>query len=60
LTICLNDDLVNLDLPVTVKYDGRTLFSGIVERTKDNMVRTLANRNDLSYMFPSIIKVKLK
>ena len=32
LTLSLNDQMMNLDLPVTVIYQGKTLFKGNVKR----------------------------
>lgn len=60
LTLKLNDELLNLNKKMYVSYNGRIIYSGRLKRTRSNMVRTLAERNDLSYMFPAILKVRIK
>lgn len=57
LTLWLNDELVDLDRPVTVRYQGRTLFSGKLQRTRENMEQSLRDRGDLSYCFPAKVKI---
>ena len=57
LTLWLNDELVDLDRPVTVSYQGRTLFSGKLQRTRENMEQSLRDRGDLSYCFPAKVKI---
>lgn len=59
LTIYLNDKLVNLDQPVKVVYNGKTLFEGKVARTLENMVASFEEREDPSYIFCSKIEVKI-
>ncbi len=59
LTIWLNDELADLDRKVTISYQGRTLFSGKLQRTRENMQQSLSERNDLSYIFPAKVTVTL-
>lgn len=59
LTIYLNDEMVDLDKPVTVRYNGKKLFKGKLRRTIGNMVSTLNERGDLRYMFPAMVEVEL-
>ena len=59
LTLSLNDQMMDLDLPVTVIYQGKTLFKGNVKRQSDTMRSTLYSRNDPSYIFPVQIHVNL-
>lgn len=59
LTICLNDEMVDLDKPVTVRYKGEKVFKGKLNRTIGNMARTLNQRGDLRYMFPAMVEVEL-
>ena len=58
VTLYLNDDIVNLDRPVTVKWGKRTVYKGHVPRTEENMRATIGQRGDTSYCFPSIVTVK--
>ena len=60
LTIYLNDEMVDLDKPVTVRYKGEKVFKGKLPRTIGNMARTLDKRGDLRYMFPAMVEVELK
>ena len=57
LTLWLCDELVDLDRPVTVSYQGRTLFRGKLQRTRENMRQSLSERGDLSYCFPAKVKI---
>lgn len=59
LTLSLNDAMLNLDAPVTVTFQGKTLFQGKVERRLSTMRSTLYERNDPSFMFPAQITVKV-
>ena len=59
LTVSLNDKMMNLDKPVTVTYQGKTLFKGKIKRQTSIMRQTLFQRNDPSYIFTAQIEVKL-
>ena len=59
LTILLNDELVDLDSPVIVTYNGKEIFNGKLNRTEDNMKQSLSQRNDPSYIFSAVVKVTL-
>ena len=59
LTLHFNDQMVNLDEPITIKHNGKTLFKGKLPRTLTNLQTTLAQRSDLRYMFPSQVTVKV-
>ena len=59
LTICLNDEMVDLNKPVVVNYKGKKVFKGKLSRTIANMARTLDERDDLRYMFPAMVEVEL-
>lgn len=58
LTLFLNDQMMNLNRPVTVRYQGRTLFRGKVKRHASTLHYTLFQRNDPSYIFPAQITIK--
>ena len=59
LTICLNDELVDLDRTVAVLVGGHVLFEGDLKRSPATMRQTLKERDDLSYIFPAVVKVIL-
>ncbi|MBQ8452826.1 MAG: alpha/beta hydrolase [Prevotella sp.] len=58
LTLWLNDDLVDLDRKVTVRYQGRKLFRGKLERTGENMRESLFQNGDPRLSFPAKVTVK--
>lgn len=59
LRIYLNDEMVDLDQPVKVVYQGKVLFEGMLKRTLANMARTLAQRGDTNWIFPSVVEVTI-
>ncbi len=59
LTLHFNDQMVNLDEPITIQHNGKTLFKGKLTRTLTNLQTTLTQRDDLRYMFPSQVTVKI-
>lgn len=58
VTLYLNDSIVNLDRPVTVKWGKRTVYKGRVPRTEENMRASIAKRGDSAYCFPSYVTVR--
>lgn len=59
LTLHFNDQMVNLDKPITIRHNGKTLFKGKLPRTLTNLQTTLAERGDLRYMFPAQVTLQL-
>jgi poly(3-hydroxybutyrate) depolymerase len=59
VTVWLHDALVDLDEPVTIAVDGRTLFAGTVERTIATLVESLDERGDPRLMAPARVRVTL-
>lgn len=57
-TVCLNDEMMDLDKPVIVEYGGEVLFRGKVKRNKETMARNLRERKDVRFAFPAEIQVK--
>ena len=60
VTIYLNDAIVNLDRPVTVKWGKRTVYKGRLLRTEQNMRATISQRGNNAYCFPSMVTVMKK
>lgn len=58
VTLYLNDSIVNLDRPVTVKWGKQTVYKGRVLRSEQNLHSTINHRGDPSYCFPSYVTVK--
>lgn len=59
ITLLLNDNIVDLDKVVTVIYNGKTLFSGRLARSRECLEKTLAERNDIRYMFDCELSVNI-
>ena len=59
LTIYLNDNMLNLDKKVTVRYKGKKIARKKLKRTIYNLYSTLNTRNDRSYAFPCILEIEL-
>ena len=59
LEIWLNDQMVNLDRPIEVRYSGKKIFRGKVPRTTQNIRQSLASRGDFRYIFPAVVRVEI-
>ena len=59
LEIWLNDEMVNLDRPIEVRYRGKRIFRGKVPRTAENIRQTLVSRGDFRYIFPAVVRVEI-
>lgn len=59
LTIRLNDEMADLDQPVTITSGNQTLFQGSVDRTVKTLAATLAERGDPLGLFSAEITVEL-
>jgi hypothetical protein len=59
LRVYLNDTLANLDQPVKVIVNGRTLFDGKVVRQVAVLARSLNERGDPFFMFPVAIPISV-
>ena len=60
LTFSLCDAMLDLDQPVRVVYQEKTLFEGRAERRASTLRRTLSTRGDPAYIFPAQIHVSLR
>lgn len=60
VTLYLNDALLDLDLPVTLKAQGATLFTGIVNRTIATIAAITTDRSDQAMVFSAQLAVDLK
>jgi hypothetical protein len=59
LTIRLDDQMADLDQPVSISYRGVPVFAGPAARTIRTMLQTLADRGDAALMFDAEITVDL-
>lgn len=59
LTIYLNDNMVDLDKKVTVRYKGKKVAKKKLKRTIANIYKSLLLHGDRSYAFPCAFEVEL-
>ncbi len=59
LLVRLDDRMVDLDRPVKIVYQGKTLFERRAPRTIAALMHTLAHRGDPQLMFDAEVEVKL-
>ncbi len=59
LLIRLDDRLLDLDQPVSVRFQDKTLFEGIVPRAIATLQQTLESRRDVKLMFDGEIVVEI-
>ena len=57
--VLLDDTLLDLSKPVTVTCNGKVVFSGIPERSVENLARSLVLRDDPRMAFPVRIPISL-
>ena len=58
LTVFLNEDMVNLRIPVTIRINGRNVFYGTPRCDVEAMMRSLAAFYDPERIFPAAVNVK--
>lgn len=59
IIIRLNDDLCNLNEPITVSYQGNTIFTGKVTRCSELIRQTILERGDYASVFSAEITVTI-
>ncbi|HMN97653.1 MAG TPA: hypothetical protein PKC43_13125 [Phycisphaerales bacterium] len=59
VTLWLSDALIDLDRPVVVRSNGRTLHDATVGRTIATLAESLAGRSDPRLMAPAKVRVEL-
>lgn len=59
LLIRLDDRMLDLDEPITVKHGGKTLYFGSPSRTIETLAKTLIGRGDPKLTFDAEVKVEL-
>ena len=60
LTLSLSDAMLDLDQPVRVVCQDKTLYEGRAERRASTLRHTLSTRGDPAYLFPAQIHVRLR
>ena len=57
LEVYIDDKMLDLDKPVTIKYQGKTIAQKTVKRSILNIYHSLADKGDAELAFPSVISV---
>jgi hypothetical protein len=52
LYVRLNDAMINLDRPIELSYEGRSIFTGKVKRNAGIIYKTVSQRKDPGLVFP--------
>lgn len=60
IIVNLNDELVDLDQEVTVMLNGKEVFKGKLERSRNTLLKNLVKRGDPNYAFPAQVIVGTK
>ena len=59
VTVRLNDDMLDLELPVEIHFRGQLLFKGKVERRKVVIEKTILERGDYKSIFSAEVTVTI-
>ena len=60
LRIYLDDEMVDLDRPVTITVNGRTLHDKKVKRSVDVLIEEARRRGDRSMTFSAFVELKIR
>lgn len=58
IQVFLNDKMLNLDKPITIKYKNKKIYQGVFNRNILNIQQTLAKKGDLNFAFSSSVSIK--
>ncbi len=58
IQLFINDDMLNLDDSISIKYQEAIIFKGVLHRSILNIYETLSVKGDSNLAFPSIVLVK--
>jgi hypothetical protein len=59
LVLRVNDQMINLDRPLTVRVQGKEVFNGSVNRTIGIIAKTLMERSDPTSIFSAEVTVSV-
>lgn len=54
----INDSMINLDNPVTVKFKGNVIFNGLLNRTIQNIYNSITYKGDRNLAFSAVATVE--
>ncbi len=57
IQLSINDAMLNLNKPVTIKYQGKEIYKGKLKRTILNIYNTLKDKGDANLAFPTVLSV---
>lgn len=59
ITLYLNDEMLDLDKPVTIRHGGKKILRKKLKRTIETLKQTIDERGDYRYMFPVTVEISL-
>ena len=60
VTIWINEKMVDLKKPVTIKYNDKVIYNDIVKLNTSNLILSLENRKDPTFCFPANVTIRKK
>ncbi|MCM4149968.1 alpha/beta hydrolase [Arenibacter sp. N53] len=57
IQLFVNDNMLDLDQPIIVKYKGNIIHNELIARTIHNIYTTLSEKGDIYLSFPSVISI---
>ncbi len=58
IQLLLNDQMLNLDKEITIKFQGNVIYKGQVHRSILNLQQTISEKGDSNLSFPCVITLK--
>lgn len=58
IQLLLNDEMLDLDQPITIKYQGNLIHKGQFHRSILNIYETISEKGDINLNFPCVITIK--
>ena len=60
VTIWINEEMVDIKKPVTIKYKEKVIYNDVVKLNTSNLILTLENRKDPTFCFPASVTIRKK
>lgn len=57
IQLFLNDNMLDLDQPVTIKYQGKVIGKKVFKRSIANLYQNINRKGDANFTFPSVVTV---
>lgn len=57
IKLLINDDMLDLDSPISIKYQNNIIHQGVFYRTILNIQESLIEKGDVNFVFPAFVEV---